>query len=119
MPVHINAQDTDLYQMGKAEGKAEGISLGKAEGISLGKAEGISLGKAEGISLGKAEGLSLGKAEGELKGMLKGKAEGKRLALEETVKRLYHTKKLPIDQIADLLDIDETLIQSIINAQNK
>ncbi len=32
MPVHINAQDTDLYQMGKAEGKTEGISLGKAEG---------------------------------------------------------------------------------------
>ncbi len=68
MPVHINAQDTDLYQMGKAEGKTEGISLGKAEG--------------------------------ELKGMLKG-------------------EKLPIDQIADLLDIDESLIQSIIDAQNK
>ncbi len=51
--------------------------------------------------------------------MLKGEAEGKRLALEETVKRLYHNKKLPIDQIADLLDIDEMLILSIIDAQNK
>ncbi len=52
-----------LKEMGRNEGKAEGIAEGKAEGIAEGKAEGIAEGKAEGIAEGKEMGRNEGKTE--------------------------------------------------------
>ncbi len=49
----------EVFEEGKAEGKAEGIAEGKAEGIAEGKAEGIAEGKAEGIAEGKEVGAAL------------------------------------------------------------
>ena len=68
--------------------------------------------------MGKVDGVLEGKAEGKAEGIEEGKAKGKKLWLEKNIKRLYYTKKLAINQIADLLDEDETFIQSIINPNN-
>lgn len=70
-----------------------------------GRREGLAKGLAEGLAEGRAKGLAEGRAEGRAEGLAEGRAD--------VIKKM--SQKLDSKQIADLLGLDSSYINNILN----
>ncbi|MCW6039065.1 hypothetical protein K4A83_22855, partial [Spirulina subsalsa FACHB-351] len=94
-----NLKKTRFAQEMKQEGLEEGLQQGREQGLQQGREQGLQQGREQGLQQGREQGLQ----------------QGREQMKQQLIHRLADRGMSP-DEIAELLELDPTVVQQILKS---